>query len=131
MVKMRSRNIVFLIIAGILVSGGVAFGLIMFINWGEYSYSNDYYYDPGIPSSMEQVNFSCDVGNINIKYNTTPTNYAVKLDLDIKVSGGFVEGKSFSDFFKPLIWTNVSASQIVFSLENKPITWFIIPIIRR
>ena len=115
---MRSRNIVFLIIAGILVSSGVGFGIVMFVNWGEYAYSNDYLYDPGIPSSLEKVSFSCDVGSINIKYNTTPTNYAVKLELDIKVSGGFVEGKAFSDFFKPIIWTNVSASLITFSLAN-------------
>ncbi len=130
MVNMIRRNIVFLIIAGLLVSGGVAFGIVVVATWGEFAYSNNYYYDPGVPSSWEKVSFSSDVGSINIKYNSTPTNYAVKLELDIKVSGGFVAGKSFSDFFKPIIWANVSEPVTTFSLENNPITWFIFPIIQ-
>jgi hypothetical protein len=55
----------------------------------------------------------------------------VQIELDIKVSGGFVAGKSFSDFFKPITWTNISASLITFNLQNKPTTWFIFPIIQR
>ena len=83
MVNMKKKNIIILIIAGLIVSGGVAFGIVVVATWGEYAYSNDYYYDPGVPSSWEKVSFSCDVGNINIQYNTTPTNNVVKLDLDI------------------------------------------------
>ena len=127
---MNRKSIILLIIAGLLVSGGVVFGVVVVATWGEYNYSNTYYYDPGVPSSWEKVSFSSDVGSININYNTTPTDYAVKLDLDIKVSGGFVAGKSFSSFFKPIIWTNVSGSLITFSLENKPTTWSIFPILQ-
>jgi len=131
MVKMRKRNIILLIIAGLIVSGGVAFGIVVIATWGEYKYSNTFYYDPSAPSPLENVSFSSDVGNIIINYNTTPTNYAVKLDLDIRVSGGFVAGKSFSDFFKPITWSNESVSIITFSLEKKPTTWSIFPIIQR
>jgi hypothetical protein len=62
MINMRKRNIVFLIVAGLLVSGGVAFGIVVVATWGEYAYSNNYYYDPGVSSSWENVSFSSDVG---------------------------------------------------------------------
>ncbi|MHA2282416.1 MAG: hypothetical protein ACXAC5_16355 [Promethearchaeota archaeon] len=128
---MKKKNIIILIIAGFVVSGGVAFGVVVFATWGEFAYSNNYSYDPGIPSSWEKVSFASDVGAINIKYNTTPTNYVVEIDLDIKISGGFVAGKTFSDFFKPITWLNDSVPVVTFHLENNPTTWFIFPIIRR
>jgi len=131
MVKMGKKRLIILIIAGIILSGGVIFGVVIFATWGEYKYSNTYYYDPGIPSSLEKVSFSSNVGSINVKYNTTPTNFAVKIDLDIKVSGGFVAGKSFSDFFHPIIWLNESVPVTTFSLQNKPSASFIFPIIQR
>ena len=132
MVKMNKKNIVLLIIAGLLVSGGVVFGVVVVATWGEHNYSNTYYYDAGVSSSWEKVSFSSDVGSINIKYNTTPTDYAVELDLSIKVSGGFVAGKTFLDFFKSEnIWFNESVPIVTFELKNKPTTWFIFPITQR
>ncbi|MFX1455279.1 MAG: hypothetical protein ACFFDB_07865 [Promethearchaeota archaeon] len=125
---MRRRNIILLIVAGLLVSGGVAFGIVVVATWGSYSFSNSYYYDPGIPASWEKVSFTSDIGRINIRYNTTPTDYVVQLDLDIKISGGGVAGKNFSDFFKPIVWLNESVPVITFQLENKAIAWFLIPV---
>lgn len=49
---MRTRNIFFLIIAGLIVSVGVAFGIVVAI-LGEFDYSNTY--DPSVLSSLENV----------------------------------------------------------------------------
>jgi hypothetical protein len=65
MVKMNKKSIILLIVSGLIVAGGVSFGVVVVATWGEYAYSNNYYYDPGVPSSWEKVNFSCDVGSIN------------------------------------------------------------------
>ena len=44
---MGKKRLIILIIAGIILSGGVIFGVVIFATWGEYKYSNTYYYDPG------------------------------------------------------------------------------------
>jgi hypothetical protein len=122
MVKMRkSLKIALLITSIVIVGGGVTFGIIFAVTWGDYKYSNTYYYDPGVPpSGIEMVSFDSDVGTIIINYNTTPTNHYVELDLNIRLKGAFLEGRSFSDFFKPIIWLNESVPVISFSLDKKP-----------
>jgi hypothetical protein len=128
----KNLKLVLIIASIVIVGGGTVFGIIVAVTWGEYNYSNSYYYDPQIlPSSIEEVSFVMDIGSININYNTTPTNYYVKIDLDIKIKGAFVAGKSFSDFFKPIIWINNSISTTTFSLEKKPSTWFLFPLIQK
>ncbi len=114
----RKTNIVLMIVAACIVTGGTAFGVVIATTWGEYEYAAYYYYKPSIPSSVEKFNLNSDIGQINIKYNATPTDYYVEVDLDIKVVGGFVEGKAFSDFFHPIEWVN-SSSPISFELDAK------------
>ncbi len=123
----RSTRIILIVAAIIIVGGASIFGIIVAVNWGRFDYSNSYYYQ-GIPLPIERLNINSDIGAINIKYNTTPTNYIVEIDLDIRIEGGFVAGKSFSDFFEDIIWVNDS-SPITFELDKKPITGLIIPII--
>ena len=67
---MRRRNIFFLIIADLIVSGGAAFGIVVVATWGEFEYSNAFFYDPSFPSSLENVSFSSDVGSNIINYDT-------------------------------------------------------------
>lgn len=123
----RSTKIVLIIAAVIVVSGASIFGIIVAVNWGRFEYSDTYYYQ-GAPPPIESLSLNSDIGAINIKYNTTPTNYIVKIDLDIRIEGGFVAGKSFSDFFENIIWVNDS-SPITFGLDKKPTTGFIFPLI--
>lgn len=128
----KNLKIALLIISIIIVGGGGIFGIIIAVTWGEYKYSNTYYYDPQIPpSDIEEVSFNSDIGNIIINYNTTPTNNYVMIDLDIKLKGAFVKGKSFSDFFKTITWINDSISVTTFSLEKKSSTWFLFPLIQK
>ncbi|MBY8991719.1 MAG: hypothetical protein KGD58_13305 [Candidatus Lokiarchaeota archaeon] len=128
----KNLKIALLIASIVIVGGGGIFGIIVAVTWGEYKYTDTYYYDPQLPpSGIEEVSFSSDIGGIVINYNTTPTNNYVKIDLDIKLKGAFVNGKSFSDFFRPIIWINDSISTTTFSLEKKPSTWFLFPLIQK
>ncbi|MFX1488128.1 MAG: hypothetical protein ACFFBI_03205 [Promethearchaeota archaeon] len=115
----KNLKIVLFIVAILIVSGGLVFGILVFTTWGTYEYSNTYYYEPSVPSPIEKVSFSSDVGKIMINYNKTPTDFFVKLDLDINIRGGFIEGKTFSDFFYPVVWLNESVSVVTFSLTHK------------
>jgi len=120
-----------LITSIVIVGGGATFGIILAVTWGEFEYSNTYYYDPQIPpTDIEEVSFSTDIGSIYVNYNTTPTNYYVKIELDIMLKGAFVEGKSFSDFFRTVIWVNDSISVTTFSLDKKA-GGFLFPLIQK
>ncbi|MHA2397363.1 MAG: hypothetical protein ACXADU_00555 [Promethearchaeota archaeon] len=125
----KDFKIIIIAVAVLLVGGGTIFGTVVFLTWGEYNFSDTYLYDPGVPSPIEDVSFSCDIGAISIHYNTTPTDNVVKIDLTISVKGGFVEGKTFSDFFQPIIWENVSVPVINFELHKKPTPFFIFGIL--
>ena len=120
----RSLKIALIIVAIVIVTGGTAFGVIVWATWGEYGYENTYYYRPGAPLAIENIDFTCDIGKININYNTTPTDYYAKVDLDIRIKGGFVVGKSFSDFFYPIEWSDES-SPVSFDLDTKPTPMYI------
>ncbi|MFW9901459.1 MAG: hypothetical protein ACFFDY_09230 [Candidatus Thorarchaeota archaeon] len=121
----KKSTIILMIVASCIVLGGTSFGIVIATTWGEYEYADSYYYRPSIPSSIEKLNVISDIGQVNIKYNTTPTNYYAELDLDIKIVGGFVNGKNFSDFFHPIEWTNTSAI-ISFKLDAKANPVFIL-----
>ena len=128
----KSLKIGLLITSIVIVGGGTAFGIIIAATWGEFEYSNSYYYDPQLPpSGIEEVSFNSDLGSIHINYNTTPTNFYVEVDLDIEIKGAFVAGKSFSDFFKPVAWINDSVSITTFTLEKKDFTSFLFPLVQK
>lgn len=107
-----------MVIAACIVFGGTAFGIVIATTWGEYEFTDSYQYNPDISSPIEKLNVISDIGQVNIKYNTTPTNHIAHIDLDIRVVGGFVAETSFSDFFHPIEWSNVS-SPITFKLDAK------------
>ena len=107
-----------MVVAACIVLGGTSFGIVIATTWGEYEYADSYYYKPSISSPIEKLNIISDIGQVNIKYNTTPTKYHAQLDLDIRIVGGFVEDKTFSDFFHPIEWTNTSTI-LLFNLDAK------------
>ena len=117
--------------AACIVTGGTAFGVLIFTTWGELNYENTYYYKPSAPSPIEQININCDIGAVLIKYNKTPTDYYAQIDLDVQIKGILVEGKSFQDFFYPVIWQNESSQVISFILDAKASTWLTFSISQR
>ncbi len=127
---LRSQKMILLVVAIVIVGSAAVFGIVIFATAGVYEYSNTYYYEPGSPSTIETLNLESDIGAINIQYNTTPTDYYAKIDLDIRIRGPSVSGKSFSDFFKPILWEN-SSSPVTFDIDIKPTTWFPFGLSRR
>lgn len=123
----RRKNLkVLLFVTSILIlSGGVNFGILVTTSWGEFEYSDTYLFKPISPSPVEKVSINGNAGNIIINYNTTPTDYYVKLDLRIRISGGFIKGKSFKDFFKRIIYNNTpkvnSVTEVDFELDKTPV----------
>lgn len=107
-----------MIVASCIVLGGTSFGIVIATTWGEYEYADSYHYAPSNVSLIEKLNIISDIGQVNIKYNATPTNLVAQVDLDIKIVGGFVEEKTFSDFFHPIEWTN-SSNIVTFKLDAK------------
>ncbi|MFX1325695.1 MAG: hypothetical protein ACFE8N_12130 [Promethearchaeota archaeon] len=116
----KKPKIMIYVVAALAISGGAAFGIVFATTWGSFEYSDTFFYEPSVPSPLEKISINSDVGKIAVRYNTTPTNYFVKIELNILMRGGFVEGKTFSDFFKPIVWSNESTPVTTFSLENKP-----------
>jgi len=127
----KSNRILLIIVAVCIVTGGSAFGVLVWATWSEFPYENTYYYKPETPSSIERININCDIGSIHIKYNKTPTDYYAQIDLDIQIKGILVEGKSFQDFFYPIIWQNESTQVISFVLDAKASTWLTFSISQR
>jgi hypothetical protein len=121
----RSHKIVLFIIAACLVTGGTAFGVLIFTTWGTITYENNYYYTPGVTSTIEKININCDIGSVLIRYNNTPTDYYAQIDLEIKIEGILVKGSAFSDFFYTPIWENETSPETTFTLDAKATTWFI------
>ncbi len=119
----KGGKIALLIISIIIVGGGVTFGLVMATTWGKFEDSYNFSYKPDTPSPVKSIKVNTDIGNINIKYNSTPMDHYADLDVDILVRGPLVKGKSFSDIFKPIVWINESTSVITFSLETKELSW--------
>ncbi len=99
------------------------------LTYGTYEESFTYYYNsPSPPGSIESCDIYMDIGNINLQYNSTPVNYHVKVEVDIKVSGLFVSGKNYENFYNPINWENDSSAS--FSLTTiiwswiDPTNWF-------
>ncbi len=123
----KSQKIILIIAALVVVGGASIFGILVAVNWGEYNHSENFYSS----SPIEEINIESDIGAINIQYNTTPTDYYAKIELDIVIRGGFVSGKSFSNFFEPVIWQNESTPIARFELNAKSTTVFFLGLSRK
>ena len=119
----KSNRILLIIVAVCIVTGGTAFGVLVWASWSVLPYENTYYYKPETPSQIERININSDIGTIQVKYNETPTDYYAQIDLDIQIKEILVEGKSFNDFFHDIIWQNESGQVISFILDAKASTW--------
>jgi len=127
---MARGKLIAIVLAIIIVGGIGTFFLIGFLTQGTIESSGTRYYEPTTASDPEPVVIRTDVGNIDIKYNTSATPFFVKVDYDVKVRGTYMIGKSFSDFFT-IEWDNLTSdAETKFYLRTKrdlwidPSTWF-------
>ncbi len=127
---MARGKLIGIVLAIIIVGAIGTFFLIGFLTQGTIEASGSRYYEPSTASDPEPAVIRTDVGNIDIKYNTSATPFFVKVDYGIKVSGTYMIGKSFSDYFT-IEWDNLTSDdKTVFYLRTKrdlwidPSTWF-------
>ncbi len=120
---MRNYNKALLIVAILIVGGGVGFFVYGFVTMGIIKDSFNFSYEPVSPDAIEDLTINVDIGEIIFQYNTTPFASYAQIDVSIEISGMFVEGKTYQNFFNPSIewWDNSTAT---FSLLTLPDIWF-------
>ena len=91
--------------------------LVGFSNYGKIDDTLTFYYLPSKSTPVEELSLNAELGNIEVQYTTTPTNYHAKVEVNVEISGSNVEGKSCWEFFD-IDWQNKS-SPIAFSMERK------------
>ncbi|MFW9938010.1 MAG: hypothetical protein ACFFD5_10195 [Candidatus Thorarchaeota archaeon] len=121
---MRTRNIILIFVASIIVGGGLGFIITGFATYGTIENSFSFYYE-GLPSPIEDLDLSADIANLDIQYNTSATPYLVEINVDLKISGLFAAGRKYTNFFAPSTewWVNTT-TPITFDMKAKPGAWF-------
>ncbi len=111
-----------LIVASLIISAfataGFVFAIAFTVNYGVYQDSFVYYYDNSSPSVIEELDVYASTSGISIRYNDTPTEHVVKIEVKFRIEGGFVKGTTYTDYYKPISWENSTGAS--FSLENLP-----------
>ncbi|MFX0074258.1 MAG: hypothetical protein ACFE96_02355 [Candidatus Hermodarchaeota archaeon] len=120
---MRNYNKALLIVAILIVGGGVAFFAYGFSTRGSIEDSFTFTYEPVSPDPIQDLNVNVDIGEITFQYNTTPTSSYVQIDVFIQITGLFMQGKTYQNFFDPHSewWDNSTGT---FSLLTIPDIWF-------
>ncbi|MFX1302144.1 MAG: hypothetical protein ACFE9X_02175 [Promethearchaeota archaeon] len=121
---MRRRNIISIIIAAIVVGGGSIFFIIGFATAGKIQESFTFYYQ-GSPLPIEELSLNADIGRLDIKYNTTSTPYIAKVEVSMAISGLFMAGAQYTEFYTPYTeWWQNSSIPTIFDLKIRPGVWF-------
>ena len=120
---MRSYIIALIVVGALLVGGTVGFFVTGFVTAGSVNKSSTFYYDPSSPDPIESLSLYSDIGDVSIQYNTSNTSHYAEIDVNIEISGLFVQGKSYTDFFTDeSSWWNPTTAE--FTLQVIPDIWF-------
>lgn len=120
---MKKGVLVGIIVIAILITAGFfVFGIYMFASQSEYRENFIYYYTP--EDAQDTVNFDAyaSVSQIRIQYNTSNTDQAIKAEMMFHFRGPMVEGQSYTEYYKPIVWENTT-DNVRFSLESKTDSW--------
>jgi len=120
---MRNYKIALIIAAALIVGGGIGFVITGFATAGSIEDSFNFTYEPSSPDTIEDLTFNVDIGKILFKYNTSLMTSYAKIDVDIAITGLYMEGKTIENFFHPDTewWDNTTAT---FNLQTLPDVWF-------
>ncbi len=120
---MRNYNKALIIGAVLLVGGGLGFIMYGFGAAGSIEKAESFTYNPSSPDPIEDLTFNVDIGKIIFKYNTSSMTSYAKIDVGIEITGLYMEGKTYTDFFHPSTewWENATAT---FNLQTLPDAWF-------
>ena len=120
---MRNYNKALIIVAALIVGGGIGFVITGFVTSGSIEDSFNFTYEPISPDPVEDLTFNVDLGSILFKYNTSPTASFAKIDVNMKITGLYMAGKTYLNFFHPSTqwWDNTTNT---FNLITLPDIWF-------
>lgn len=120
---MRNNNKALLIVAILAVGGVVGFVAFGASTVGSIEDEFNFTYEPSSPDPVEALNFNVDIGSLHFKYNNSPTTYFAEIDVDMEITGWYMEGKTYLDFFNPSTdwWDDVTAT---LTLQTLPGAWF-------
>ncbi len=119
---MGRAKIIGIILAVVIATCTGLFFMIGFLTYGTISSSGSRFYIPDLIRSPEPFLIRTDIGNINIRYNTSETENVVKVDYNLRMGGAYMIGKSITDFFQ-IEWDNNTSPEIhktSFILRTKP-----------
>ncbi|MFX0008380.1 MAG: hypothetical protein ACFFAV_16840 [Candidatus Hermodarchaeota archaeon] len=122
---MRKTPKILIIVLALLIGGGTGvFFIVGFATLGTIDESFTFHYQ-AVPSSIEELNLDIGIGAIDIRYNTSNTPYIVRIDVDMRLSGLFMSGMGYADFFGPPTswWQNGTFPPILFRLRQLPHLW--------
>ncbi len=115
---MRKYKIVLILIGALIIGGTFGF----FLTFGSIGKQISFNYDPSVPSPIESLKIQTDIGKINIQYNTSNLAHYATVDVDISISGLFMEGKDYTAFFvSDTEWWPLENE---FYLKTLPDLWF-------
>ena len=98
---MRTFKIIIIFIAALLVGGTIGFFTTGFVTYGSIGKQTSFNYDPSVPTPVESLKIQADIGKINFQYNTSNLAHYATVDVDISISGLFMETKDYTAFFVP------------------------------
>ncbi|MEJ2295684.1 MAG: hypothetical protein P8Y23_13095, partial [Candidatus Lokiarchaeota archaeon] len=96
---MRKKGLIAIFIVTLAFGGFLGFIITGFATSGSTRDSFNFYYEPSSPAEIEELLINVDVGGVEIQYNTSNTPYYAQVEVSIAVSGLFMTGKSYLDFF--------------------------------
>ena len=122
---MRKKGLIAIFIVALAFGGFLGFIITGFATSGSTRDSFNFYYEPSSPASIEELLISVDVGGVEIQYNTSNTPYYAQVEVSIAVSGLFMAGKTYLDFFSPYTtWWDNTSIPTSFNMDVKPDIWF-------
>ncbi|TFF88362.1 MAG: hypothetical protein EU548_08975, partial [Promethearchaeota archaeon] len=117
---MAKGKVIAIVIVSLIVTAAVSFGIVFMFTFGTVGESFEFYYKPETVQSSENLSLNSDFGNIEIKYNSTPTENVIAIKVDAKLSGAFLAGRSFSEFFKEPEFLNSTLDAVkAFTFERR------------
>jgi hypothetical protein len=122
------KKAIFVIVITMIFFFSLIFTLPIFIlssKFSDYGIIDErisFYYAPNNSSSYERLHINADAGIVKIIYVDTSVSFNVKIDVNIRLEGSDLVGKSYLEFFN-YTWLN-SSDPVYFSFYHLPNSWF-------
>jgi hypothetical protein len=123
-----TKKFIFTIVITVFFFFSLIFAIPIFIlsdQFSDYDIIDErisFYYTPSNSSAYERLNINVDTGNIKIIYVDISASFNVKIDVNIRLEGSELVGKSYLELFN-FTWNN-SSDPVYFSFYHLTNSWF-------